>query len=174
MVSRIRIRSVVGRFLIIVNLVLASIFVYKVVTLHRELGRKEMAGRDLSIYDFAEIKRPVIETKGNYGAMFGVTVPETSATGMDGHAGSVSGILNQLTTGDLIIRVKGIFLAEDEQFAVISITGKKQKKKQEVVKVSVGEELKGFHVTLIEQNTVHLSGPSSQTAVLRIFRKGVP
>ena len=78
--------------------------------------------------------------------------------------------LNELIAGDEIIRVQGIFLTEDAEFAIISITGKRKKRSRRCSSQR-RRSIKGVRVTLIEQDAVHLSGPSSQTAVLRIFSR---
>ena len=153
------------------NLILAAILAAILFSTYTELAGEKTIKRKPSEYVFHKVERPsAVKTEG-FGKIFDADSTASESVNTPKHENGPKDMLNELIAGDEIIRVQGIFLTEDERFAVISITGKKQKKKQEVLKVRVGEELKGFRVTRVEQNAVHLSNASSQTAVLRVFSR---
>ena len=164
------VETVTRKIPLLFNLFLSLFLASILFSMHMELAGDKTIKRKPSEYVFHKVERPSAVISRGLGKIFDTdsTVSERANNPKQGNGPGDA--LNELIAGDEILRGQGIFLTEDEQFAIISITGKKQKRNQEVIKVSAGEELKGFHVTLIEQNAVHLSSPSSQTMVLRIFK----
>lgn len=156
---------------LLLNLFLAIFFASILFSMHTELVGDKTIKRKSWEYVFHKIERPsAVKTEG-FGKIFDTGSTVSPKPNRPGQGNGPGDALNELIAKNEIIRVQGIFLTEDAQFAIFSITGKTQKKRPQVLKVSLGEALKGFRVSFIEQNAVHLSGPSSQTAVLRIFSK---
>lgn len=165
------VETVTRRIPLLFNLFLAVLLTSILFSLYEDLAKDKTIKRRPSEYVFHKVERPsAVKTEG-FGKIFDTDTTASEGVNNRKQGNGPGDALNELISGDEIIRVQGIFLTEDEEFAIISITGKKQKRNQEVIKVMAGEELKGFHVTFIEQNAVHLSGPLSQTAVLRIFSR---
>ena len=155
----------------IINVLLAVLLTFILFSMHTKLAENKPIKRKSSEYVFPKVERPSAVISEGLGKIFDTDRSVLEAANNRKAVNGSGEALNELIAGDEIIRVQGIFLTEDAQFAVISTTGKKKRKKPEVFKISTGETLKGFRVTLIEQDAVHLSGPSSQTVVLRIFTR---
>jgi len=165
---------VTGKIPLILNLFLAAFLASILFSMYTELSGDKTVKRKPSEYVFHKLDRPsAVKTEG-FAKIFDADSSPAASSNSPKQGNGSEDALNELIAGDEVIRVQGIFLTEDAAFAIISITGKKKKKKQEVLKVGAGDTLKGFRVTLIEQDAVQLSGPSSRTAVLRIFSKDDP
>lgn len=159
-----------GKIFFFFNVFLAIFLTFILFSMYAELAEDKVIKRKVPEYVFQKIARPSAVMSKGLGKIFDTDGTALKTVSRRKPANGPGETLNELIAGDEIIRVQGIFLTGDARFAVISITGKKKRREgPEVIKVSPGEALKGFRVSLIEQDAVHLSGPLSQIAVLRIF-----
>jgi len=157
------------KFFIILNLLLAAVFAWRLVALYKEIGYKGAKPPGTAEIAAPGIKRTAVELSPEYRNIFGTTAAETTKE-ISRHGAAGSGALNELITGDEVVRVQGIFITEDGKYAVLSIVNKKGKKqKTEDIKVAVGDRIRGFTVEGIKPGYVSLTGSESNRIDLKIF-----
>ena len=156
-----------GRVFLAVNILLLLLFGYKLLDLSSTLKYKG-GGKSINVSpDFVEIKRSAHDMDDAYRNIFGLTtpLPEKSA-GQKGKGGP----LNELLTGDLILRIRGIFISGGLKYTVISLTNKKTRKSEEK-KLYVGDKVDDFSITDIRPGAVRLGNGSDEKLTLRIFKE---
>ena len=156
----------IKKFLLLLNLLLVLFFGYKVVVLLVEIGYKSVSGHPLEGFDFEEIKKPSYKRNKEYRNFFGVKEKPASKKNIS----KQKDLLNELITKDLILRVQGIFILEDDGYAVISVVERKKRGKQEVKKVKVGDKIYDFSVTSIRSGSISLKNNLSAMIDLKIFK----
>jgi hypothetical protein len=148
--------------------VLATILVLKFFALSRKIIYTDEQGLSKFESGIIEIERPKTKVKKEYANIFGVK--STEPVGETTPIATVQSDLNQLITKDNIIRLQGTFITEENRYAVLTITDRKQKDKAELVKVNLGDKIRNFRVDSILPGAVDLSNEASDAIRLRIFK----
>ena len=157
-----------GKFFISLNVLLVVVFAYKLFVLYGEIRYEGADGQNRLDYSFVDIKRPLLKISKEYRNIFGVKLTETAEK--NSQLDPVNGALNELITGDEVVRVMGIFISEDVRYAVISILDKKKRRhKTKGKKVSTGDKIKDFSVVSILPGSISLADSTSNKIDLRIF-----
>ena len=161
----------VGRLAVVLLCGFAALLGLRLLGLYAELT-EEIPAVDRTLDDSVKpLRLPDLDKIDPVATMFDVfpqTTPGASQTQQQPETAGAG--LNELETGDNIIRVQGIFHTEDQQYVVISIASKKQRTADQVVRLSIGDSAAGYEVSSIRRDAVGLQGPSGQNAMLRIFR----
>ncbi|NIA11250.1 MAG: hypothetical protein GWP10_16390 [Nitrospiraceae bacterium] len=159
----------IKKFFIIINLLLAGVFIWKLIALYTEIeynGIKVLAVTETAPID---IKRPVLRLSPEYRNIFGLTPPKTVKKSPVHQTDK--GALTELPSGDEVIRVTGIFISENARYAVISIFNKEKRTyKIKRKKVGLGDKIKDFSVVSILPGSVCLADSASHKIDLRIFK----
>ena len=152
------------------NLFLIALFTYRIFALYGELGYEEEHRPKAFAYTFVDINRPVQKATRQQRNIFGLRYPDivksvnTSVTG--------NSKLNELVTGGEVIRLRGIFISEDQRYAVISISDKKKKHAEKPEKVGIGDTIRDYILLSVRPDSIVLADGSSDESdkvVLRIF-----
>jgi hypothetical protein len=145
------------------------IFAYRLFALNAEIRYTGAKGRSFVDYHDVAIKRPPVKMSREYRHLFGVQFAEIARK--KSPPGSGDGALNELVSGDEIVRVKGIFISEDVRYAVISILEKKKRRHEsEGKKVSIGDKIKGYSLVSILPGSIVLLDSAANKIVLKIFK----
>lgn len=157
------------KFFLFLNLLLIAVFAYRLFVLYAETGYADTEGRNIVDYSLVDIKRPPVKMSQEYRNIFGVKLTEIAKK--NSQHGSGNGALNELISGDEVVRVMGIFISEDVRYAVISILDKKKRRhKTEGKKVNIGDKIKDFSVVSILPGSIGLVDGASNKIDLRIFK----
>jgi len=164
---------VLGRVLLLLNLFLAAALAFVVYGMYTTLSLEKTIKRKPAGYVFQQVERSSPAVSPGLGRIFDTDATGKAATSDLRESRGPDGGLNELVSGDEIIRVQGIFLTDKARFAIVSIIGRKKGKgkDEEPVKVMSGEKIRDFVVTRITPGSVHLAGPSSKAVILRIFKE---
>lgn len=150
------------------NLILIVFFSYRLFALYAEIRYRDTEGQNSVDYSLVDIKRPPLKISEEYRNIFGVKLTELAK---NSQPGSGNGVLNELVSGDEVIRVMGIFISGNIRYAVISILDKKKRRhKTEGKKVSIGDKIKEFSVVSILPGSISLADSASNKIDLRIFK----
>jgi hypothetical protein len=154
------------RLILCINLALAAVFAFKLFALNAEIGSQADKETDSLDETPVQVQRPAVKASEKVRNIFGVMTPETSTlpsdrSELEGH--------NELVAGDEIIRLRGVFITQSERYAVISVSNKKIRGKEDIKKVHIGEEIRGFTVSAIQSTHVSLSDASAEPFLLKIF-----
>lgn len=155
------------RLIICINLALAAVFAFKLFALNAEIGSQVNKGTGSLDEPPVRVQRPVVKASGKYWNLFGVMPPETTTLPSDR---SESDGFNELVAGDEIIRLRLVFVSQSERYAVISVSNKNIRGKEDIKKVHIGEDIRGFTVRAIQSDHVSLSKASAEPFVLKIFK----
>lgn len=156
------------KFFISLNVFLILVFAYKLFALYEEIRYEGAEGQNSLDYSFVDIKRPPLKISKEYRNIFGVKLTELVK---NSQLCSGNGVLNELVSGDEVIRVMGIFISGDIRYAVISILDKKKRRhKTEGDKISIGDKIKDFSVVSILPGSISLADSASNKIDLRIFK----
>ena len=155
------------RLIICINLALAAFFVFKLFALNTEIGSQVNNGTGSLDETPVRVQKPVVKASETYRNIFGVLTPETTTIPSDR---SESQGYNELVAGDEIIRLRLVFVSQSERYAVISVSNKNIRGKEDIKKVHIGEDIRGFMVSAIQSNHVSLSKASAEPFVLKIFK----
>ena len=152
------------------NLLLIAVFAYRLFALYAEIRYRDTEVQNSVDYSFVDIKRPLLKSSEEYLNIFGIKPTEIAKK--NSQPGSGSGVLNELVSGDEVVRVMGIFISKDVRYAVISILDKKKRRhKTEGKKVSIGDKIKDFSVISILPGSISLADSASNKIDLRIFKQ---
>ena len=156
----------IKKTLISFNLLLLVVFVYQLNTLYQQVNHVSEHQLILPVFDFTALHRPVVEKGGSYNRLFGVTLPANTGT-VKGSSHS----LEQLQIGKDIIRVKGIFIKNNQRTAVLEILSGHGKKavKQPLRRMVVGDTLSGYVLTAVTPGSITFSRPDHATVTLKLF-----
>lgn len=150
------------------NLILIVFFSYRLFALYAEIRYRDTEAQNSVDYSLVDIKRPLLKISEEYRNIFGVKLTELVK---NSQPGSGNGVLNELVSGDEVVRVMGIFISGDIRYAVISILDKKKRRhKTEGKKVSIGDKIKDFSVVSILPGSISLADSASNKIDLRIFK----
>jgi len=161
------------KLLIIFNIVLASIFAYRLFALHADLRYGTKDATSILKYNAIQIRRPSFNGQMKYRDIFAVKASgEKSPTAsrpssLDSNAKGQ----DELVIGNRVLRVRGIFIWAAGRYAVVTMTGSKQGKTGEWRKVAVGDQVNGFTIHSILPDIVMVEAPSSEIIRLRIFKR---
>lgn len=158
------------KYFIFVNIIFAVIFAFKLFSLHARIWSEEEKPPDAFGYNFTEVKRPSIKKAAGFRNIFGVDMALSENKKENAEQNIVPEDLNELVLKDEIIRLRGIFITNDNRYAVISIAKKKKKKKEEMIKAGIGDKIRGFTVDSILPESVYLTGSKQNAIYLRIFK----
>ena len=162
-------KIIMGKLFLIANIVLLLIFGYRFYDLYGFIKSKEKRELKKIDYDIKAVKKPVFKTYSQYRNIFGLKLNDASQA-MNGVKGNKGRGLNELRNNNLIIRVKGIFIAGDREYAVISIRNSNSRKWAKK-KIEIGDKISGFSVIDIQPGTLSLKNDEAKEITLRIFKK---
>jgi len=156
----------IKKTLIYFNLLLLVGFVYQLNTLYRQVNNVPEHQLTLPVFDFTALHRPVVEKNGSYARLFG-DIPPTMTGTVKGRGGS----LEQLQVGKDLIRVKGIFVKNNQRTAVLEIlsVGSKKAKQQPLRRMVIGDTLSGYVLTAVTPGSITLSHPDHGAVTLELF-----
>lgn len=157
-----------GKIFLILNILLLLLFGYKLFNLSGTIRYKGEKKFTKISYDFIEIKRPTYKIDKEYRNIFGLKplVPDEKRSSQRDKGGPQ----DELHTGDLTLRVKGIFIADDLEYAIISLFNKKTRKSEEK-KVGLGDKINDLSIIDILPGYVSLMNDSEEELTLRIFKQ---
>lgn len=155
------------RLVLCINFCLAAVFAFKLFALNAEIGSQVNKGTDSLDDTPVHVQRPAVKPSETYRNIFGVIPPETTTVPSDR---SESQGYNELVAGDEIIRLRLVFVSQSERYAVISVSSKRIREKEDIKKVHIGEDIRGFIVSAIQSDHVRLSKASAEPFVLKIFK----
>ena len=155
------------KYLLLFNLVLAAVFAFKLFALNAEIGSEVIQKADSFDEAPIQVQRPSVKAAERYRNIFGVNSHEMTALPTDR---SETEGYNELVTEDEIIRLRAVFITESESFAVISVSDKVTRGKEDELRVGIGEKVRGFTVSAIQSAHVSLSADSSEPLQLKIFK----
>ncbi|MBC2696421.1 MAG: hypothetical protein HF982_14325 [Desulfobacteraceae bacterium] len=155
------------KFFLFLNLLLIAVFAYRLLALYAEIKYRNTKGQNSVDYSLVDIKRPPLKIREEYRNIFGLKLSEIAKENSKPDSGNRA--LNELVSGDEVVRVIGIFISKDIRYAVISLSHKKKKHKKEVKKVIVGDKIKDFSVISILPGSISLADAASNKIDLRIF-----
>lgn len=154
------------RLILCINLALAAVFAFKLFALNAEIGSQVNKETDSLDDTPVQVQRPAVKASETYRNIFGVMTPEKTTLPSDR---SESEGYNELVAGDEIIRLRVIIITQSERYAVISVSNRKVRGKEDIKKVHIGEKIRGFTVSAIQSARVSLSGASEEPLLLKIF-----
>jgi len=168
-----RVRAAMKKLLIIFNILLASIFAYRLFALHADLGYETKDTNSILKYNVVQRKRPSFNGVMKYRDIFAAKASGGTASEFSRPTDLDSDLKRQdeLVAGNRVLRVRGIFIWDTGRYAIISVTGNKQKQEKEWRKVAVGDQISGFTIHSIRPDIVMLEAPSSEIIRLRIFKR---
>ena len=171
MVLKTEIKAAMKKLLIIFNVLLASIFAYRLFALNADLRYEEKdAGRILK-NNIVQIRRPSFDLTMKYRNIFAIKAPEEPHPTSSLPSNSDLKGQNELVTGDMVLRVRGIFIWVSGRYAVVSLMKGKRGKNEEWRKIAVGDQINKFTIHSIEPDIVILEAPSSAIIRLSIFKR---
>jgi len=176
MASKEKSKPLVKKALILLNVFLTLLCFYSSYSLYRTLSYQNIATRSPLEYSFMDLKRPKIEPRfGPALDLFpkgGENIAKPSAGPSGSKAPHLSAGLNELSAGDEIIRVVGIFIGKSGSYAAISIS-KREKGSAgyaQLKKVTVGDPVKDYVVQSITPGYIKLRSGSLKEVILGIFK----
>ena len=159
------------KLLIIFNVLLASIFAYRLFALNANLRYGEKDAGRIFKNNIVQIKRPSFDRTMKYRNIFAIKAPEEPHPRSSLPSNSDLKRQDELVTGDMVLRVRGIFIWGAGRYAVVSLTSGKRGKKEEWRKVALGDQIDKLIIYSIEPDIVMLETPSSAIICLSIFKR---
>lgn len=163
----------IKNFFLFLNLLLLVFFACRLLALNAEIKSGDADKKDGADYRCIALKKPVSELSHEYRNIFGLVPkknpPHGTRKSFTPQADNL--VLNELVSGNEVVRVMGIFISKDIKYAVISIFDKKKKRLQiKSQKIGVGDKIKDFSVVSILPGSVALADNASNKTELRIFK----
>ncbi len=158
------------------NVFLLLFFSYRAYLLYCTLSLQNIAVRSPLEYNFMEIKRPKIAARfGPVSDLFATGGGDTStpsAGPSESKAPRPSARLNELSTGDKVIRVIGIFITKTGRYAAVAMSeqDKAGAGYVQLKKVTVGNRLRGYTIVSISPGYIKLQSGASKEVILGIFK----
>lgn len=163
------------KYVIGLNSLLALIFAFLAASLYKEIESMKVAKNTDPVYVFAEFSRQPAALPEKWQNIFGATQagasaaapPDTSFLDNEGDGKPFQGK----------IRLRGIFIFNNERKAVISIAGgtsikgqEKQKEQKKLITCKTGDTIEGFTVTRILPDRIVLTSRSSEPVTIMVFK----
>jgi hypothetical protein len=144
------------KYIIAFNSFLVVMFLLKVFLLITKFNVEKSHAENLENYKAVEIKRPSFEAMKDYRKIFGATPSDTA--------------LDEKQLDAEIITLRGVFVAQGERHAVVSIK-KVKDGREEVVRTSVGDKVRELTVKSISPGHIQLEDSDSNIITLKIFSR---
>jgi hypothetical protein len=159
------------KHIIAINLLLALFFAYLTASLHQEIESMKVAKNMDPVYAFTEFVRPPVALPEKWQDFFGATPAVAEA------------IANTVLPEDEDnsskpfqgkIRLRGIFIYDNVQKAVITTAGgkgqEKPKEQQKMIICKTGDTVEGFTVTRIMPDRIVLTSQSSEPVTIMVYK----